>query len=225
MYQVGKRDHKHRKFWKRTAWVVSLVLIGAVIYGLFNLTITPEQNIRNAAPVSKAYDAATPKKITIDDDVLKLELPEGWKAVKPSPYELSPAYMFQSLSEDMQILKIYIDNPPQDLAFNKAIAVSSVAGKIAHEAVSDNCTSYTDAAKANPRTGVAAAKWQGIDFNCDVANYARAVVGTVSKDGLNYVNVTGAKTGTHKVFITYTDNSISPDYTTLYEILDSMQFK
>ena len=27
MYQVGKREHKHRKLLKRTAWLVSLLLV------------------------------------------------------------------------------------------------------------------------------------------------------------------------------------------------------
>jgi hypothetical protein len=122
-------------------------------------------------------------------------------------------------------MQIYIDNPPQSFGINKAIAVSASGNGIVYDSVSDNCITYTDVSKRDPATGFATAKWQGIDFYCDIANYARAVVGTVSKDGFNYFNATGPNFGTHKVFITYTDNNISPDYSVLYEILDSLQFK
>lgn len=225
MYHVDKREHKHRKFWKRTAWFVAIVLFGVTAYLLLNLRISPQQQLRNAAPISKPYDATTAQKVPIDKPELHLELPQGWKEVKLTPTDQAPRYVFASPSSQAQRIEIYIDNPPARLAINRAISVSSEAGSVVHESVSDNCTTYTDASPSNVDGGSAHAKWQGIDFYCDVANYARAVVGTVSKDGINFFNVTGAKTGTHKVFITYTDNSISPDYSTLYEILNSMQFK
>jgi hypothetical protein len=111
------------------------------------------------------------------------------------------------------------------MALNKALVVDASGTGVVHESVSENCATYTEASKTDPRTGFAPAKWQGIDFFCDMANNSRAVVGTVSKDGFNYFNVTGANGGQHKVFIVFTDNNITPNYSVFYDVLTSLRFK
>lgn len=225
MYQVGKREHKHRKFWKRFGWLVGLLVVAAGIYGLMHLRLEPKQNVHNSPPVSKAYDVSSAKKVHIDKPILTMDLPAGWTEAKLPASPTAPAYEFRSKSQDAQVLDIYIDNPPPLFGINRAIAVSVSGSGLQYESVSENCTSYTDITKRGPTGGIAPAKWQGMDFYCDVANYARAVVGTVSHDGINYLSVTTPTQGVHKIFITYTDNNISPDYSTLYDILNSVQFK
>jgi hypothetical protein len=89
--------------------------------------------------------------------------------------------------------------------------------------VSDNCTTFTNGADSHQATQ--AAKWDGLPFLCDTGNYERDVVGIVSSDGSNTVKVTGTTGATHRFFITYTDNSPSPDYTVFTAALRTFQAK
>ncbi len=225
MYHVDRRVHKHQKLRKRAGWLLGAAVVVLGVYGLLHLRVTPPQDVYNSPPSSKAYQPGSVSNVTITKPELTLELPSGWteEVVPSSP--TAPKYSMRSLSSDAQQLQIYIDNPPQRFGLNKAIAVSGSGDGIVHTSVSDNCTTYTDISKRDPSTGFATAKWQGIDFYCDVANSARAVVGTVSKDGFNYFTATGPTFGIHKVFITYIDNGSSPDYSVLYGILDSVKFR
>ena len=225
MYYVDRRIHRHQKFRKRAMWAVALLLVFGATYGLVHLRLMPQQDVQSSPPTSKAYKATPDTIVTVNKPELTFELPSGWTEESIAQTVSSPRYSFRSASTDARQLQIYIDNPPRRFGLNRAIVVSPVGDSIVASTVSDNCTTYTDGSKRDESTGFAPAKWQGIDFYCDVANYARAVVGTVSKDGFNYVNVTEPKFGTHKLFITYIDNNISPDYTTLYNIVNSPHFK
>ncbi len=225
MYHVDRRIHRHQKLRKRAGWLLVAIFIALAVYGILHLRVTPKQNVYNSPPSSRSYQPGTLAKVTINKPELTLELPSGWTEESIPQSRTSPRYSMHSPPAEARQLQIYIDNPPQSFGLNRAIAVSASGNGIVHDSVSDNCTTFTDVSKRDPVTGFATAKWQGIDFYCDVANYARAVVGTVSKDGFNYFNATGPTFGTHKVFITYTDNNISPDYTVFYDILDSLHFK
>jgi len=201
-------------------------MLGGLIYGLMNLRIVPEQNLRNAAPVSKGFQINSKTKVTIDKPLLKLELPVGWHEISTDKkVAATPTYSFASPSADAQIMDIYIDAVPTTMAVNKAVVVSAQADGLGYDTVSDNCTNFTESSLKDPRTATAPARWQTINFICDMGNYARAVVGTMSTEGINQVTVTGPTTGPHKLFITYTDNNISPSYSVLYEILRSIHFK
>ena len=74
-------------------------------------------------------------------------------------------------------------------------------------------------------TGKSPAKWESIDFICDSGNYQRDVVGSVSGDGLNNINLTGPTKGPHRYFFTYTDNNSQPDYAIFSEALKSFKAK
>ena len=192
-----------------------------------HLRLVPEQNIRNATPVSKGYKTDESKKVAIDKPLFRLELPTGWREVAPARASLvvTPSYSFFSSSTQEQVLDIYIDIVPTNLAVNRAIVVSPQGDGLTYDMVSDNCTTFTDASLKNPQTGTAPARWQTVNFICDMANAARASVGTMSVEGVNQVTVTGPTAGAHKLFIAYTDNNISPGYGTFYEILQSLHFK
>lgn len=225
MYHVDKRTHRHRKFRKRVVWFGSIIIVAAVVYGLLNIRITPKQNVRNAPSVSRSFQASSLKKVEVSKPEFNLQFPYGWKEEIIPQSRISPRYSFLSPPDDARQLQIYVDNSTELFGLNKAIVVAASGDGITHDSVSENCTTFTDGSKRNLQTGFAPAKWQGIDFNCDIGNYARAVVGTVSKDGFNYFNATGHTFGAHKVFITYIDNNITPDYSVFYEILDSLHFK
>lgn len=226
MYRLGRQSHKHRRGFRVIVVTLGLLVLGIVIYWLMNLRITPEQDIRNTAPISKKYQTGTSAVVSIDKPLFKLELPKAWHEVATDKNSSTgPMYSFASPSAQAQMLDLYIDNPPINLAVNKAIIVSAQGDGLTYDTVSDNCTTFTEASLKNPQTGNAPARWQTIHFICDMANTARAMIGTMSTEGVNQVTVTGTTAGKHKLFITYIDNNINPNYSTFYDILRSLHFK
>ncbi len=225
MYRVDRRIHRHKRARRRLLIAIALLVVVGSIYGLVHLRISPKQQVRNSPPVSKAYNAESSKKITVSKQYFTLQLPAGWQEIGVANASVVARYSFRSAAGQARLMDLYIDGQPNNLGLNKAIVVNGSGDGVIHDVVSDNCTTYTDGSKKNPQTGLAPAKWQGIDFSCDMANFARALVGTISKDGLNHFNGTGPVHGTHQYLILYTDNNISPDYTVLYDILSSLRFK
>jgi hypothetical protein len=225
MYHVGKQIHKHRRV-KRIA-IVSLLLFffALLVYWLMHLKVAPSATIRNDTPVSKNYTSSQEAKVAINKPEFTLELPSGWGERKVETSPTGPRYTFSAQKGEAKVLDIYIDNPPTNFGINKAIVISSQGNGLTHEYVSENCVTFTDPKYKNQQTGFAPARWQEIDFICDMANATRQVVGTISRDGMNQLNTTGASGAKHKIFMTYTDNDITPSYSTLYDILGSMQFK
>ncbi len=224
MYQYDKRTHKHAKLKKRVIWTTILIVFVGVVYGLSRLKISPEQDIKNSAPLSRAYNSGQDKKQQFAKTEFTFTATSGWKEYAAQQGQLTPKYLFKDVSKS-RILEVYIDNPPEQLGVNKVIVVDSVDGVLSHDVVSDNCTTFTDSSKKNPQTGIGIAKWQEIEFLCDMGNAARAVVGTISDDGKNMFSATTPTGRTYKVFITYTDNNINPDYNVLYDILGSLKFR
>lgn len=223
MYHVDRRAHRHKRLIRTGLIAAIALLIALLLYILFNIRIEPKQEIRNTPAVSRAYKAVQATKIVVDKPEFKLELPPGWKEISYEKSPTAPKYGFRNPGAAQQ-LEIYIDNPPVNMAINRAIVVDAAGDGLSYDAVSDNCTTYTGPLKQG-QTGNLPAKWQETDFMCDMGNYQRTVVGTVSKDGINFVNITGPTIGAHKVFLTYTDNNNNPDYSVLYDILRSVHFK
>jgi hypothetical protein len=155
---------------------------------------------------------------------LTFELTDGWKEVALQQTAYSPRYVYKD-SKLARMIEIYIDNPPQRFGINKAMVVGESDGTLTHESVSENCVTFTDASKKDAQYGFAPAKWREVDFLCDMANTPRAVVGTISKDGINTLLVHAPSGVTYKVFIAYTDNEINPDYSVLYDIISSIKFQ
>lgn len=203
-----------------------LLFFAAITYLLLHLRLTPEQNIRNAAPVSNNYKSGTGAKVPVDKKLFTMVLPSGWhEASTDKKLAITPTYTFDSPQVQAQTMDIYIDKLPTSMAVNKAIVVSTQGDGLAYDSVSDNCTNFTEASLKNPKTGDASARWQTINFLCDMSNPDRAVVGTMSTEGINQVTVVGPTVGAHKLFITFTDNNINPNYSSFYEILQTLHFK
>ncbi len=224
MYHFDKRAHKHAKLKKRLLWLLLVLFFAAFLYILFHVRIAPKQDTKSSPSVSKAYAPTTERRQVITKPELTFEATSGWKETPVPQTAYSPRYVYKDV-KNARILEIYIDNPPQHFGVNKAIVVDSSNGLLSHDSVSDNCTTFTDGTNKDQRTGISPAKWQEVDFLCDMSNSARAVVGTISNDGINTIIVTTASGRTYKVFITYTDNNINPDYNVFYELLNSMHFQ
>ena len=94
------------------------------------------------------------------------------------------------------------------------------------EGVSDNCSKFTRGMTPLPGQVSVPAKWLDVSFLCDQFNQQRDVIGTSSADGINTVIMMSPTTGVaHKFFFAYTNQDVTPDYTTFQNILTSFRMK
>jgi hypothetical protein len=228
MYRVGNRITHHRK---RTVWTIALllVLIGGLITtgSTLKKRLLPHTHITNSATVVKQVTIAKAAAQTFDEGVFTISLPTSWKAVagEKQPYDL---YRFEGDigTPNEQVLEIYQDTIPVNFAVNEVLPVSSAGAQLAPlGTISDNCDTFTKSTAAIATSAGTPAKWSGINFLCDLNNTERSVIGTSSPDGVNTVTLDGPTSGKHSFFFDYSDTSISPDYTTLYNALASFRVK
>jgi hypothetical protein len=227
MYQLGKRTRQHRRLRRNVKAAISLLAVFLFCLGsykLLNLQTKPDATIQNA-PAQTTNVVTKTAKLHIDNPLFGFDLPAGWKTFKPTANVTPPTFSYRSDGEQVQLLSIYVDTIPSNLAVNRVVVVTPDANGMSHGGVSDNCTSFTNPTDAEKNLGIASGKWQGTNFLCDIGNYERNVVGITSVNGINEVDLTGNTAHTHKFFFTYTDNSINPDFATFYDILDSFKMK
>jgi hypothetical protein len=224
MYRLGdnpiKRRHRHMVFFA----VLVLLLLGAGIFTKNSLrsdtTVSPPP-----PAVSSTVAADTGKTKNIDEPMFSLDVPADWKLAnrQTSPVD---SYTWESTDSKAagRAITLYIDTLPTTMGVNRALSVQANGSSItAIGDVSDNCASFTSPTAGQPAVATPA-KWGGAAFLCDLGNYERDVVGIVSNDGINKLNVAG-QTGMHSLFFTYTDNNIQPDFNIFISALQSFRLK
>jgi len=224
MYRLGEREHHHRKLYTLLALFAVVVI---TIFFSAKHFLTPETDLGKtpaAVVTNVSYDQT--KQQRIDEPYFTMSIPASWKVGSINAEAPKPMYIWQgTVGEDKnRWISVYVDASLQSLAVNRAVHIQAAGSTInVIGTTSDNCTSFTGAASST--TGKSPAKWETIDFLCDSGNYERDVVGTVSPDGLNNVNLVGTSKGSHRYFFTYTDNSNQPDFSIFTDALKSLKAK
>lgn len=214
VYQHQLHAHKpRRKHYLR--WIILvLVLTGGVLFGLHSLK--PDTKITTAKVVTKKLTGASATKNWHKGN-FSLDLPQSWQFMSVQK-DLYTIYHFRSAgsgAEGNRSMDVYEDSNLPNFALNRMVTVEATAeGGLTANAgdVSDNCTAYTTGSTTGRTSVSQLAKWNGIEFLCDMANPLRNVVGTGSKDGLNTVKVNSLSTGAHRYFLTYNEGNDKPDY-------------
>lgn len=224
MYRLGdnpiKRRHRHMVLFA----VFVLLLLGAGIFA--KQSIRSDTSLSPTPPaITRTVTADTGKTKSIDEPLFSLDMPADWKLANRQVNTID-SYTWESTDKKAagRAITLYIDTVPQTMGVNRALTVQANGNRITPIGdVSDNCASFT-----SPMSGQSAvatpAKWGGAAFLCDLGNYERDVVGIVSADGINRLNVAG-QSGTHALFFTYTDNNIQPDFNIFISALQSFRLK
>lgn len=225
VYQHQLHAHKtHRP--RRLRWLfLILALIGLGVWWGLN-QLKPETTISAPKTVTKEIDVDAAVD-TYQKGAFSIELPKGWQFM--NKYQnIYTIYRFKStLSGDAgnRTLDVYEDSNLPNFAVNRMVpVVANEQGGLTTDTslVSDNCSAYTTGTLSGPSVGKIA-KWQGIEFLCDMGNTLRNVVGTGSKDGLNTVKIKTATSREHRYFLTYTDNNINPDFSIFTKAINSFK--
>jgi hypothetical protein len=224
MYRLGEREHNHHKLY------ISLALFAVLVITIFFVArhfLSPDTEIGKTPAATITNVSFEQTKIqTVDVPYFTMSIPATWKLSSMDAEVPKPNYIWQGTAgEDKnRWLSVYIDANLANFAVNRALHVQASGPSInVIGSTSDNCTSFTGVTSS--QTGKSPAKWESIDFLCDSGNYERDVVGIVSADGLNNVNLAGPTKGIHKYFFTFTDNSNQPDYNIFTEALKSFKAK
>ena len=233
MYRLGKRKRHSKKPIIFGSILLLMLGLGAAGYSFVKNTSRTSTQIKNGAATVHYVSASSSQKSHFDEDSFSLNLPPAWKLVNHLAPQASRynVYTFQgtNAAESSRLVAVYVDLLPTDLAVNHEISVQAQGSGMSHGTVSDNCANFaSDAARSTSQavtSQVSASRWDGVDFLCDLGNYNRNVTGTGAIGTINKVILTGPRGGTHSFFITYTDANINPDYTVLYNLLDSFQVK
>lgn len=231
MYRLGR--HSKRKA-KKHIWLLILVLLlvpfGAGGYFLFRLSQDGDVKPTTPLAITREYavEEVDDRKV-FDQDGFMIKLPQDWilKGHNTEPYNI---YSFQATKKnaDQRTLEVYVDRFDSEKAFNRLLPVSVDNNKIiVTGSVSENCVAFTGAQPNAPDPTVAwlPAKWQGVDFRCDMANRVRNLVGVGMTGEKVGVPLTGARTGSRTFFFVYIDHSINPDYQILEDTLASLEVK
>lgn len=226
MYRHGRKLTKSSQVskWSALGLLFFGLIVGGIYLGLKSLDANTSLN--QAAPVIKTVTAGQPATKLFDSVGFTIDLPADWQQVArtEAPYNL---VRFQSKdpNNNNRFLEVYQDTIPPDFPVNRVLALEPYENKVTVPgSVSENCKQFTPGKPAPGFQGVVA-KWQNIEFVCDVTNFERSVVGTSSKGGINSVTVTNPAGEEHKFLFVYTDNAITPNFSLLYNALNSFAVK
>lgn len=228
MYRIGRRSKKKAK---RKVWVAILfilfVVVGSIGFFMFKILSEPDETVTTTQAITREY--APPQGEDTKEfkqDVYTITLPSDWvlKGHNETPHNLY-SYQATKKNADNRWLEVYVDRVPTDVAFNRLLPVIIENNKVVVTgSVSENCIEFTGPQGNPTAAGVPAlaAKWQGVDFMCDMSNYTRNVVGVGTIASRHNITLAGPAAGQHVFYFKYIDHNISPDYQILEKALESL---
>jgi hypothetical protein len=229
-YRYGHRPGRRRRTRVLIVMAVSLLILGIIRgiigYDLYKHRAKSVTGINQT--IIQSFDENA-NKLIIDEPTYTMELPSDWKQIdkQTANAEHSITWRATKANQDNRYLKLYVDSIPSK-SVNKLLPLTSQGARISFGDLSDNCATFTKTnAQDTDRTqaGEVSAKWEKIDFICDLPRPTDNEVGTGSLEGLNTITVSGSKAGAHKYFFVYTDRNIQPDYSIFYNALTSFKAK
>jgi hypothetical protein len=225
VYRVGTR--RKRKWIIRSLIGLVVIAIGLAGTIFVQRLLHPKTTLNQSQAVVTNVKASVVPLKTYDEAAFSIELPNDWKVGERStaPYNV---YRWQgtSKSSNATMLEIFQDTIPVNVPVNHVLAVTASGNGVAADGeISDNCANFTKGTSPTPSSQGVHGKWQGVDFLCDLSNTSRNVVGTSSLTGINSVTIKGPTNISHTFFFSFTDHSLSSDYTPFYNALLSFRVK
>ena len=218
--------HSRRKHSRSLIVVgVLLVALGAGAYKSRGFLDTSTVIGPTPAAVYSTVSDNRPKPKQFDEKLYSFMLPGDWEKF-PLPDALPNSLSWRNTkgNKGVRVITVYADAPLRDMAVNRALPVEATGERFMLGGdVSDNCINFTTHQPGG--TEKIAAKWQGTDFICDIGNRYRNVVGLSGAGAAQGVQLTGATTGKHTIYITYTDSSANFSAYDFSEMIKTFRLK
>jgi hypothetical protein len=220
-----KRSHKIRYTIITVLVTLLIVGVGAGAYVFFLKDTQTTISNDGAKPLVTTIKAPDAARAHFDEVNFSMDLPADWKRLAPETTGPVQLYRYQSglKNAENRFLSVYVDRLPLTMAVNKEVAVSGEGTKLTHGNVSANCTEFTNKPAVHAMS--APAKWDGVDFLCDMDGTTRNIAGTSSPGNINKVELTNVGFTKHTFFFLYEDDNYNPDYGIFYGMLDSFSVK
>jgi hypothetical protein len=231
-YRYDHRSVKQRRkriFGVLLGFVLIIGLIAGVIF--WDLKSGKDTSVEGDTKTITQVASEGVQRFTVDEQFYTFELPGDWKEVsrKNTATENSITWQATKSNEDNRFMTIYTDTIPPRKALNRLVPLTAQGNMVSAGDVSDNCSTFTAGGTlVNPdfqKLSPTPAKYQKVDFICNLPNPHENEIGTGSTEGLNAVTITGPSKGPHKYFFLYTDHNVQPNYMIFTEVLRSFRAK
>ena len=224
-YDHGPRRHLIRH--TLTILVATALGVSAVVILLNLISSRHQHRPTPGATTLVPQKSTTTPTITINQPLYSMQLPSDWKQIKTDAHSVTWQATLKNM--DNRTLQVFTDVIPTTFPVNRELPVTVQGSQLLYGELSDNCANFTpggtldvgQAEKMKPAPSV----WQGVNFICNLPQVVDNQIGTGSTAGINTLTVTGLSQGTHSYFFLYIDRNIQPDYTIIYNALQSFQAK
>jgi hypothetical protein len=228
-YKFGHRPARRR----RTRFLITLA-ITIVIVGVIAAVVWLDIRDNDAAPVEGASHEVAQlldednNVVKVDEPTFTMELPVDWKQTEhvSNSQENSVTWQATKAHEDNRYMTIYVDVIPKAKAVTRMLPLSAQGNGLVVGEASNNCSTFTKHGDGTGRQDQdEPAKWQGLNFICDLGRSIDNEIGTGSTEGVNTISIAGPAKGKHSYFFVYTDHNIQPNTNIFYDALKSFKAK
>jgi hypothetical protein len=229
-YDRVKKKHHYKVLGVFLAVFVVMGILGGLVFA--DIRNSSSQTIEGPGKTVSQVLSDSIQKLTIDEPTYTLELPGDWKQQTRVNNNVENSITWQSTKkgEENRQLTLYVDKAPPNKPLNRLLPVKAEGARIITTGdISENCASFTGGGTFDVSKAIhlppAPAKWQKVDFLCNLPRVTDNEIGTGSTDGLNSTMVTGATKGKHSYFFVYTDRNIQPKSGILIDAVESFKAK
>ncbi len=229
-YNKIKKPHHYKVLAVVGVTFVLLGIVGALV--LLDIRKNQSDTVAGPGKIVGQVLSDSVQRLTIDQPTYTMELPGSWKELKRvnNDVENSVSWISTTKGDDNRWITLYVDRTPPNIAVNKLLPVRVEGNRLIYGNISDNCAGFTKDGTFNAGQAVklppTMAKWQGIDFLCNLPRVVDNETGTGTQgDGLNTTFVTGPKSGKHRYFFVYTDRNIQAKNNVFLDAVDSFRAK
>lgn len=228
-YHYDHRSTRHP--FLHVAFIISFSIIAIAIVVIFvAVVITHEigsqsKKTGSSRIVGHIYgDTTDATGVSVTQPTFTMTLPAGWRQTGNISSNIQNSVSWESGPSDQgtRYLTVYIDRILPNLAINNLLPIIVHGQSLSYGTLSGNCADFTPASPQDTEATVPA-KWQDINFICNVPDKDYDEVGTGSPGVLNSFSVTGPSEGTHNYFFAYTDHNAEPNYNIFYQIINSFK--
>jgi hypothetical protein len=231
-YQYDHRPGKHRPRQVLVVLTLTLFVICGIGYVVWrDLQKNKESSTAGSTHTVLQAGQDAVDRLLVNDTLFSMELPGDWKELsrRNDVTERSITWQSTKKSQEGRSLKLYIDTVPSTLPINRLLPVMAQGNGLTLGDISENCATFTQGGTLNVHEAAklkdAPAKWNKVDFICDLPRVNDNEVGTGSAEGINTVTLKGPAQGSHKYFFLFTDHNNQANYEIFYNALRSFKAK
>ncbi len=230
MTNVYSHDSRRSRL-KKGLLVMSLLVgltgvLGVVAFIYYDLRTNQSEQVEGQERVVSQVLGSSDT-FFVNEDKFEFELPGDWREIDrvDRAREQSITYQATLRGEDNRYLKVYINTIPDDPVV-RLLPVTVRGSELERGRLSAHCSTFTGVqAEGGNRTALA--KWEDVEFLCDVGRTVNQnIIGTGQVgQPVNTVEITGETSGTNRYFFKYTDQNIRPNFEIFYSAINSFRAK